>query len=231
MALTDRSARPEHFRADWGRVDALCLGPIITFTIWSLLGGGLTISLIGTHPLLFEGLRGSIPAMVSAGGFARVGQVALWQALLVPLPILCGADPFLYWAGWRYGPRLKSFLIENDVSWRERMPRLERSFARWGAWAVAFGSLTGASGAFVYFAAGDVRMRLWLFALSDLAGTLLRVAAFVGLGYFLGKHAVAVAMQVSKYGLWVTLGLVAVIVVGTVLRTRRNLGANAARRD
>ncbi|GAC1342469.1 MAG: hypothetical protein NVSMB29_14180 [Candidatus Dormibacteria bacterium] len=225
MALTDRGAPPERSTTALGRTDALCLAPIILLTIWSLVGGSLTISLIGTHPLLFEGLRGSIPSMVSAGGFARVGQLGLWQALLVPLPILCAADPFLYWAGWRYGPRLKNFLIENDATWRERMPRLERSFARWGAWAVAFGSLTGASGAFVYFAAGDVRMRLWLFALSDLVGTILRVAAFVGLGFFLGQHAVAVALQVSKYGLWVTVALFAVIVIGAVLRTRRNLAA------
>lgn len=231
MALIDRDAHPERPAARWGRADVLCLAPILALTIWSLVGGGLAISLIGTHPLLFEGLRGSIPAMVSAGGFARVGQLPLWQALAVPLPILCAADPFLYWAGWRYGPRLKNFLIENDVTWRTRMPRLERSFARWGAWAVGFGSLTGASGAFVYVAAGDVRMRLWLFALSDLVGTALRVAAFVALGYFLGKHAVAVAMEVSRYGLWVTLGLLAVIVVGTVVRTRRNLTANAGPPD
>ncbi|MDQ6747197.1 MAG: hypothetical protein M3010_03705 [Candidatus Dormibacteraeota bacterium] len=231
MALGNRSAPPDRSARGWGRTDALCLGPLLALTVWSLVGGGLAISLIGTHPLLFEALRGSIPAMVSAGGFSRVGQVAVWQALLAPLLILCAADPFLYWAGWRYGPRLKGFLIENDVSWRERMPRLERSFARWGAWAVAFGSLTGASGAFVYFAAGDVRMRLWLFAVSDLAGTLLRVAAFVGLGYFLGGRAVAVAMQVSRYGLWATIGLLVLIVLGTVLRTRRNLAANARRQD
>lgn len=231
MALSDRSASPRQSGRGWGRADVLCLGPILAFSIWTLLGGSLAISLIGTHPLLFEALRGSIPAMVSAGGFAQVGQLAVWQALLAPLPILCAADPFLYWAGWRYGPRLKSFLIENDASWRQRMPRLEHTFARWGAWAVAFGSLTGASGAFVYFAAGDVRMRLWLFALSDLVGTVLRVGAFVGLGYFLGKHAVAVAMQVSKYGLWATIALLALLVVGTVLRTRRNLAANAAPRD
>jgi len=231
MAIVEPSTSPERAAPAWGGTDVLCLAPILALTIWSMVGGGLTISLIGTHPLLFESLRGSIPAMVSAGGFARVGQLHLWQALLAPFPILCAADPFLYWAGWRYGPRLKGFLVENDVTWRTRMPRLERSFARWGAWAVGFGSLTGASGAFVYFAAGDVRMRLWLFALSDLLGTALRIIAFVALGYFLGKHAVAVAMQVSKYGLWATLLLVAVIIVGTTVRTRRNLAANAGPRD
>ena len=63
-----------------------------------------------------------------------------------------------------------------------------------------------------YAAAGWTRMRLIPFLLLDLIGCLLWIALCVGLGYAIGQEAVDVAKAVGRYALWVTLGLVAVIV-------------------
>jgi membrane protein DedA with SNARE-associated domain len=49
------------------------------------------------------------------------------------------------------------------------------------------------------------------FLILDLIGTLLWTGMLVGLGYALGQHAVSVAQTVSHYGLWVTLGIVALV--------------------
>jgi len=42
----------------------------------------------------------------------------------------------------------------------------------------------------------------------------------VGLGYTLGQHAVTVAQTVSRYGLWVSIGIVILIVLGQIRNSR-----------
>ena len=54
-------------------------------------------------------------------------------------------------------------------------------------------------------------MRLRTFLLLDLIGSLLWIGLCVGLGYAIGQRAVDVAKAVSRYALYVTLGLVVVI--------------------
>jgi hypothetical protein len=41
-----------------------------------------------------------------------------------------------------------------------------------------------------------------------------------GLGYSLGQHAVTVAQTVSRYGLWVSIGIVALIVIAQIRSNR-----------
>jgi hypothetical protein len=41
-----------------------------------------------------------------------------------------------------------------------------------------------------------------------------------GLGYALGQHAVSVAQKVSSYGLWVTIAIVILVVVGQIRSAR-----------
>jgi membrane protein DedA with SNARE-associated domain len=66
--------------------------------------------------------------------------------------------------------------------------------------------------AVVYVVAGWSRMRAITFLILDLIGNLFWAGLLCGLGYAIGKPAVNVAKEISKYGLWVTIGLVVVIV-------------------
>ena len=54
-------------------------------------------------------------------------------------------------------------------------------------------------------------MRLRTFLMLDLIGSLLWIGLCVGLGYAIGQSAVDVAKAVSRYALYVTIGLVAVV--------------------
>ena len=67
--------------------------------------------------------------------------------------------------------------------------------------------------ALVYAAVGDGGMRLWVFLILDALGTILWTGLLALAGWQLGHTAVDVADAVARYSLWVTLGLVALIVV------------------
>jgi membrane protein DedA with SNARE-associated domain len=56
-------------------------------------------------------------------------------------------------------------------------------------------------------------MRLSVFLLLDLIGSLLWIGLCVGLGYAIGQSAVDVAKAVSHYALYLTIALVVVIFV------------------
>jgi len=55
-------------------VDVACIGGIVAGPVWYLAMIPALPSLVGTHPVLLETLSGSLPAMVAAGAFARVGR-------------------------------------------------------------------------------------------------------------------------------------------------------------
>jgi membrane-associated protein len=69
---------------------------------------------------------------------------------------------------------------------------------------------------------GWAGMRLVTFLILDAIGTLLWAGLLAGLGYELGHHAVVVAQAISHYGLWISIGLIVVIVFFQV-RSQRHM--------
>ena len=70
-------------------------------------------------------------------------------------------------------------------------------------------------------------MRLLTFIILDAIGTLLWAGMLAGLGYALGHHAVVVAQAISHYGLWISIGLIVVIVFFQV-RSQRHMMRTAS---
>jgi membrane protein DedA with SNARE-associated domain len=64
-------------------------------------------------------------------------------------------------------------------------------------------------------------MRLLTFVILDAVGALLWIGLLAGLGYYLGQDAVDVAKTISHYGLWVSIGLVVLVIAGQRVRNRR----------
>jgi membrane protein DedA with SNARE-associated domain len=64
-------------------------------------------------------------------------------------------------------------------------------------------------------------MRVVTFLILDAIGSLLWAGLLAGLGYELGHRAVVVAQTISHYGLWISLGLIVVIVFFQVRSQRR----------
>jgi membrane protein DedA with SNARE-associated domain len=214
---TEPRAEPQ---ADEARVevnitwaDVLCVGPIVLLMLWNLVMLPIAPSMLGPHPVLLDAIRGSSSAMLAAGAAARTGSAPIWLVALLPIPILMVADPFLYWAGRRYGRRIVEYLAAQDPRWKRRMARSEGWFQRWGVWTIAFGYyIPFVPATLFYLAAGESRMRFRIFILADLLGTLTWIGIHVGAGYAAGATAKHIAETISRYGLWSAI----VIIVGAV---------------
>jgi membrane-associated protein len=189
-----------------------------------------TPALLGRDPVLLEALQGSLPAMAAGGAFARVGEASLALALLAPLPTLMMADPFLWWAGRLWGPKIARYLGGR------RTDRAVGLLDRYGAWAVIVSRVLPVPSALIYAAAGWNGMRLRRFLLLDLAGAALWVVPIVGLGYAIGHPAVDLAREITHYGLLLGLAIgvaalgvgAAKSLAGTVLpKQTRGAGRNA----
>ncbi|HXA28474.1 MAG TPA: DedA family protein [Candidatus Angelobacter sp.] len=210
------------------RADVFCLGPLILLTVYGLVMLPIAPSLLGPHPVLLSAIYGSSSSMIASGAAARGGNAALWLVCVAPIVILLIRDPFLYWAGRRYGRRIVEYLAEQDPRWHRRMARSERWFQRWGAWAIAFGYyIPFVPATLFYLAAGESRMRIRTFVIADLAGTLTWIGIHVGTGYAIGKPATDLANTISHYGLWAALAIIGVAVGWSIFNNVRQQRAVA----
>jgi membrane protein DedA with SNARE-associated domain len=204
------------------RVDIVCWAGIMLSGIfyWAILP--FRASLVGTHPVLLELLNGSTEAIVAAAAFARVGHGSLIVVLLAALFGLIKFDPLFWWAGRLWGERVIALLGGRRNRGAKYMARVQR----WGrkfTWpAVVISPFLPIPSAIIFVIVGWAGMRLLTFIILDAIGTLLWAGMLAGLGYALGHHAVVVAQAISHYGLWISIGLIVVIVFFQV-RSQRHM--------
>jgi membrane protein DedA with SNARE-associated domain len=201
----------------------VCIAVLAAQAAYSLALVPAAPALVGSDPVLLEALRGSLPAVAAGGAFARVGEASLVLAVLAPFPTLMMADPFLWWAGRLWGPKVATYLGGRGRRGSRRTARALRVLDRYGAWAVVLSRVLPAPSALIYAAAGWNGMRLRRFLALDLAAAALWVVPIVGLGYVVGRPAVDVAQAITHYGLLVgvAVGAVGVVVAGVRALVRR----------
>jgi D-alanyl-D-alanine-carboxypeptidase/D-alanyl-D-alanine-endopeptidase len=216
------TARP---RAHWA--DVACIGGIVLSGVWYLAVILVIPSLIGTHPVLLEALGGSLPAMLAAGAFARIGRVSLVLALAAPVIGLAAFDPVWWWAGRRYGDGVTRTLADRTPRTARGVQRGRRLFDHWGGWTLVFAYYLPVPNNVLYAAAGWAGFGFLRFAVLDLIGTMLRIVVDVGLGYALGRSAAGAAGLVSRYSIAVTVMLLAGWII---LAWRRSRAGRASAR-
>jgi membrane-associated protein len=212
------------------RVDILCWGGIVLSGLyyWALVP--FVAPLVGTHPVLLEVLNGNTAAIIAAAAFARVGHGTLVVVLLAALPGLMKFDPLYWWAGRLWGERIIALLSGRRNRGRRYMARVQR----WGrkfTWPAVVIAPFVPFAVVIYVVVAWAGMGLVTFLILDVIGNLLWAGLLAGLGYELGHHAVVVAQTVSHYGLWISIGLIVVIVIFQVRSQRRLLTAAAQARS
>jgi membrane protein DedA with SNARE-associated domain len=198
-------------------------GIAISGLYWLLLLPA-TPTLVGTHPLLLEIVRGSMTSMVTMGALARTGHASLTIALLAGIPATMMFDWIYWWAGRRWGSSALTMLVGRHPRWARRVPWVKHIAHRWGGPAVVVAYLLPIPNVLIYAAVGWTGMRLVTFLVLDAIGAFLWVALMVGLGYAIGQSAVDVAHTISHYSLVVTIAVV-VFVVGRQAWAGRRAGA------
>jgi membrane-associated protein len=192
---------------------------------WAMLP--FRASLVGTHPVPLVLLNGSTEGIVAAAAFARIGHGTLIVVLLAALVGIMKFDPLYWWAGRLWGERVIALLGGRRNRGDKYMARVKR----WGrkfTWpAVIVAQFLPIPNAIIYVIAGWAGMSLLTFIILDAISTLLWAGMLVGLGYALGHHAVVVAQNISHYGLWISIGLIVVIVFFQV-RSQRHMMRTAS---
>jgi len=198
------------------RVDIVCWAAITLSGLYYLSLLPFRASLVGSHPIVMVLLNGSLEAIVSAAAFARVGHGSLAVVLLASIPGLIKFDIIYWWAGRLWGEKILQLFTGRRGRARKRAERFIERVHRWGRWftwpAVVLSPFLPIPNALVYAVAGWTGMS-WV-------GNLAWAGMLAGLGYALGQHAVSVAQAISRYGLWVAIAIV-VLVVASQLRNAR----------
>jgi membrane-associated protein len=205
------------------RVDIACWAAITLSGLYYLVLLPFRASLVGTHPIASVLLNGSTEAIVSAAAFAKVGHGSIVVVLLASIPGLMKFDIIYWWAGRLWGERVILIFSGRGKRSAKFVARVQRS-GRWLTWpAVVLSPFLPIPNALVYAVAGWTGMRWLTFLVLDVIGSLMWAGLLAGLGYALGQHAVSVAQEISKYGLWFSIAIV-VLVVASQMR-----GARASR--
>jgi membrane-associated protein len=202
------------------RADILCWAGIVLSGFYYLALLPFRASLVGTHPVLGEVLNGATESIVAAAAFARIGHGTLAIAVIAAIPGLMKFDLFYWWAGRLWGERVIVLLSGRRKSAPKYMARVEK-WGRWFTWpAVVLAPFLPVPTAVIYVIAGWAGMSWAVFLVLDLIGSLLWIGLLAGLGYALGHHAVVVAQAISHYGLWVSIGIIVLVVVAQVRSVR-----------
>jgi membrane protein DedA with SNARE-associated domain len=205
------------------RVDLACWGAITLSGLYYLALLPFRASLVGTHPIISVLLNGSTEAIVSAAAFAKVGHGSIIVVLLVSIPGLMKFDIIYWWAGRLWGERVIQIFSGRGKRSAKFVARVNRS-GRWLTWpAVVLSPFLPIPNALVYAAAGWTGMSWLTFLILDAIGSLMWAGLLAGLGWALGQSAVNVAQEISKYGLWVSIAIV-VLVVASQMRGARARG-------
>lgn len=203
------------------RADLICWFGIAMSGVYSLLLIPARPVLIGNHPLLLELLTGSMTSIVSAGAFARVGEVPLVLAVISAVPGMIIFDPFFWWAGRRWGRGMLNVIAGRSRRGGRLIARAERLGRRLGWLGVVLAYYLPVPAALLFVVAGWTGMRLITFVLLDVAAALLWIGLLAGLGYYLGQDAVSVVKAISHYGLWLSAGLLVAVIAAQAVRARR----------
>ena len=205
------------------RVDIACWAAITLSGLYYLALLPFRASLVGTHPIVSVLLNGSTEAIVSAAAFAKVGHGSIIVVLLASIPGLMKFDLIYWWAGRLWGERVVLIFSGRGKRSGKFVARVQRS-GRWLTWpAVVLSPFLPIPNALVYAVAGWTGMRWQTFLVLDAIGSLLWAGLLASLGYALGQHAVSVAQEISKYGLWFSIAIV-VLVVASQMRGARARG-------
>jgi membrane-associated protein len=206
------------------RADILCWAAITLSGLYYLVLLPFRASLVGTHPVILILLNGSTEGIVSAAAFARTGHGSLAVVLLASVPGLMKFDLIYWWAGRLWGERVITLFAgqsgrrhRRGLKFVERVNRLGPKFT-WPA--IVITPFLPLPNAIVYAVAGLTGMSWVTFLILDAIGSLAWAGMLAGLGYALGQPAVSVAQSISRYGLWISIGIVVLVVAGQIRGAR-----------
>lgn len=211
-----------------GRNDILCWVAFSLTGVYALVLLPLRPVLLGANPYLLAALGGSRTSAVTIGALAATG-LGWW-----PLGLMLGTfgavkfDPVFWWAGKLWGRGMLELVAGRSPRAARNAERAERLTKKYGVVAVLLGYVIPLPSAVIYATLGATGMRLRTFVLIDVIGAGSTRAIYIYLGYRIGQPAVDVVEVIAKYSLWLSLVLLAGVIISAVRQSRRRPAKTAS---
>lgn len=208
-----------------GRRDIACWVAFSLTGVYALVLLPLRPILLGANPYLLAALGGSRTSTVTIGALYATG-VGWW-----PLGLLLGTfgamkfDAVFWWAGKLWGRGMIEMVAGRSARAARNADRAERLAKRYGVAAILLGYVIPLPSAVIYATVGATGMRLRTFLLIDIFGAALTRAAYIYLGYRIGQPAVDVVQVIAKYSLYLSLFLLAGVVLSAIRQSGRRRSA------
>jgi membrane protein DedA with SNARE-associated domain len=202
------------------RNDVWCWVAFSLTGVYALVLLPLRPVLLGANPYLLAALGGSRVSAVTIGALAATG-VGFW-----PLGLLLGTfgsvkfDALYWWAGKLWGRGLIEMVSGRSPRAARNAARAERLAQRFGVLAIVITYLIPLPSAVVYATVGAAGMRLRRFLLVDVLTAAVTRGLLIWLGYSIGQPAVRVLEVVARYSWYLSLVLLAGVVVSMVRQSR-----------
>jgi membrane protein DedA with SNARE-associated domain len=143
-----------------------------------------------------------------------------------PLGLLLGTfgsvkfDPLYWWAGRLWGRGLLEMVSGRSPRAARNAARAERLAQRYGVLAIVITYLIPLPSAVVYATVGAAGMRLRRFLLTDVLTAAVTRGLLIWLGYSIGAPAVRVLELIARYSWYLSLVLLAGVVLSMVRQSR-----------
>jgi membrane-associated protein len=200
----------------------ICAAGLIAGVVASYALLAVTPELLAHHVLILEAASGGITSIVTGGALARVGRDPLALVVLAPMSSVLLYDIFYWWAGKLWGATVIGRFIGQSPRWVRWTARAEDLVRRRGVWALIVSYLLPIPTVLVQVFCGISGMPLWLYLIGDAIGLLLWIGLLVGLGWAIGPPAIHVVKAINHYSLWITVGIVVLIVLSGMLKQSRS---------
>lgn len=203
------------------RADIACLSWLSAVSVYSLVMMPLRPAILALSPIVV-GALGYRTGLVMTGALARVGDH--WWPLVWFLGTL-GAMKFdwvFWWAGRRWGRSLIEIWSGRSARARRANERAEKLARRWDWLAIIVTYLPIPMPAQVIYAVvGEAGTSLKKFLAITFAASAVSTAGYLYLGYLVGEPAVALMEQYGQYLWYVSLGLLAFVLIGYFWQQRK----------
>lgn len=189
----------------------LVVAPLIVMVAAGYVAGAFWPEWVNSRPLLLIMLSSQNRYLILV-----VNQLDAWSYYLVATIRLLLPDPFFYVLGYWYGDAAVRWMENRTATVGNLLRWLEHAFAKWGHPLVFLFPNNP-----ICLLAGAARMRVWVFALLNVSGTITRLILIAIIGEALQRPIDAVLDFIARYRVPLIFASVLVVVFTMWSETRQ----------
>ncbi|WP_158879859.1 VTT domain-containing protein [Rhodanobacter sp. L36] len=168
----------------------------------------------------------AVPTLVVAGALAANGELSLVAVLVVTIAACLLSDLAWYWAGRRFGAGVMRTLCRVSLSPDSCVRQSELRFDRWRGQILLVAKFIPGLSTVAPPLVGAMGLRLPVFVLFDVLGSLIWASVAVALGFFFSMQIDVLLTRIANAGTLafeILMGLLALYIVGKWWQRRRLL--------